>query len=309
MEAVKAVPRARFRYWLDRERLLGPLMIAPAIGYIVLLVGVPFFLALYLSMSNAVTGSLSASFVGLKNFITVVNDPMFQRALANTFIFTFISQVLVLILANILALALLKHFPGRPIVRFLILLPWAAPIVLGTMGWRWVFDSSFSVINWVLLKVGLLGPDDWIYWLGGSGPAVAMAAIITVHVWRMLPFATVILLAGLTSIPQDILDAATVDGAGFFRSRFEIVFPLILPIVAVAVLFGTIFTFTDMSVVYLLTNGGPFNSTHVLASLAFQQGILAGDLGQGAAIAVFLFPLLVIAAVLMLKVARRTEVA
>jgi len=309
MEAIKALPRARFGYLLDRERLLGPLMIAPAIGYIALLVGIPFFLALYLSMSNAVTGSLSASFVGLRNFIAVVQDPIFQRSLANTFIFTFISQLLVLVLAKILALALLKSFPGRPIVRFLILLPWAAPIVLGTMGWKWMFDSSFSAINWVLLKLGLLGPNDWIYWLGGSGPAVAMAAIITVHVWRMLPFATVILLAGLTSIPQDILDAATVDGAGPFRRIFEIILPLMLPIVAVAVLFGTVFTFTDMSVVYLLTNGGPYNSTHVLASLAFQQGILGGDLGQGAAIAVFLLPLLVIAAVLMLRVARRAEVA
>lgn len=283
-------------------------MIAPAISYIVLLVGIPLFLAIYLSLSNAVTGNLNASFVGLNNFIAIVQDPVFQTSLVNTFIFTLISQLLVLVLATILALALIKNFPGRPIVRFLILLPWAAPIVLGTLGWKWIFDSSFSALNWVLLATGVLGPNDWIYWLGGGGPALAMAAIITVHVWRMLPFATVILLAGLTSIPQDILDAATVDGAGFLRRLFEITLPLMLPIVVVAVLFGVVFTFTDMSVVYLLTNGGPYNSTHVLASLAFQQGILGGDLGRGAAIAIFLLPLLVIVAVVMLRVARRTEV-
>src|SRR5581483_9346309 len=161
-------------------------------------------------------------------------------------------------------------------VRFLILLPWAAPISLATLGWLWIFDSTFSVINWVLKVVGWLGPGQWYYWLGD--PVLGMIAIITVHVWRMLPFSTVILLAGLTSIPT------------------------------VAVLFGVVFTFTDMSVVYLLTRGGPFNSTHVLASLAFQDGVLGGDVGRGAAVAIFLVPLLVVMAVVMLRLSRRAEV-
>jgi multiple sugar transport system permease protein len=152
----------------------------------------------------------------------------------------------------------------------------------------------------------VLGPTDWIYWT--AFPGSAMAAIILIHVWRMLPFATIILLAGLTSIPQEIQDAATVDGAGFWRRLFEITLPLMLPIVAVAVLFGIIFTATDMTVVYILTRGGPYNSTHVLASLAWQRGIFGGQLGEGAAIAIFLLPLLVIVAFLMLRLARRTEV-
>jgi len=304
---VEEIPRSRWRYLWDQERVLGSLLISPAIGYIVLLVGVPFALAIYLSFTNAISGSLKAQFVGLKNFEVILKDPTFLRSLQNTFIFTFVSQLIVLILAKLLALTLLKSFPGRPLARFLILLAWVAPIALTTRAWRWILDPTFSVIDWTLRTFGLLGPREGIYIL--SYPDQAIAAIILIHVWRMLPFATVILLAGLTSIPQDLLDAATVDGAGFWRRLFEITLPLMLPIVAVAVLFGIVFTFTDMSVVYLLTNGGPYNSTHVLASYAFQVGIQARQLGQGAAIALFLLPMLVIVAVLILRVARRTEVA
>jgi multiple sugar transport system permease protein len=144
-----------------------------------------------------------------------------------------------------------------------------------------------------------------MYWLGK--PYLAMISVITVHVWRMLPFATVVILAGLTSIPQEILDAADVDGAGFWRKLFQITLPLLLPIMSVAVLFGFIFTFTDMTVVYVLTRGGPYDSTQVLASLAFFKGIIGGNLSVGAAISLFLFPLLFVAAILILRFARRAE--
>jgi multiple sugar transport system permease protein len=136
-----------------------------------------------------------------------------------------------------------------------------------------------------------------------------MIAIITVHVWRMLPFSTVILLAGLTSIPKEVHEAADIDGAGPVAKTFQITVPMMLPILTVAVLFGAVFTFTDMSVVYLLTRGGPYNSTHVLASLAFQDGVLGGDVGRGAAVAIFLVPLLVVMAIVMLRISRRAEVA
>jgi len=135
-----------------------------------------------------------------------------------------------------------------------------------------------------------------------------MVAIIIVHVWRMLPFSTVILLAGLTSIPKEVHEAADIDGAGALAKAFQITLPMMLPILTVAVLFGVVFTFTDMSVVYLLTRGGPFNSTHVLASLAFQDGVLGGDVGRGASVAIFLVPLLVVMAVVMLRLSRRAEV-
>src|SRR5499426_1482949 len=276
-----------------RDRRLGKLLLAPALAYILLLVALPFALALFLSLTNSSAGSLDFSFVGLQNFANVVGNPVFLRALRNTFVFTFVSQVLVMVLGNIL-------------VRFLILMPWAAPISLATLGWLWIFDSTFSVINWVLKVVGWLGPGQWYYWLGDT--TLGMVAIITIHVWRMLPFSTVILLAGLSSIPNEVREAAAIDGAGMWARIFQVEIPMMRPILTVAVLFGVVFTFTDMSVVYLLTRGGPYNSTHVLASLAFQDGVLGGDVGRGASVAIFLVPVLLILAIFMLRTSRRAEV-
>lgn len=289
-----------------RDLRLGKILLAPALTYIFLLVAIPFLLAVFLSLTNSSAGSLDFSFVGLQNFRAVVSSPVFRRALWNTFVFTFVSQALVILMGNVLARALMKPFRGKLLVRFLILLPWAAPISLATLGWLWIFDSTFSVINWLLKVVGWLGPGQWYYWLGD--PVLGMVAIITVHVWRMLPFSTVILLAGLTSIPREVHEAADIDGAGPLAKTFQITIPMMLPILTVAVLFGVVFTFTDMSVVYLLTRGGPYNSTHVLASLAFQDGVLGGDVGRGASVAIFLVPLLVVMAVVMLRISRRAEV-
>lgn len=306
--AVAAAAReSRIGHFLDSEKWLGRLMIGPAILYIVLLVGFPVFLALYYSVSDITIGSRSLNFVGLRNFASVIEASNFRTSLKNTFIFALVSQIVVLVLAKILALALYKDFRGKWLVRFLILLPWVAPISLGTIGWLWILDSTYSVINWTLEAFGLIDPEGWFMWLGI--PHLAMGSVIAVHVWRLLPLATVILLAGLTSIPQDIHDAAAVDGAGFWRRLFQITIPLLLPIMTVAVLFGVVFTFTDMIVIYVLTRGGPYDTTQVLASLAFFTGIQGGDLAEGAAIALFLFPLLLIAAVVFLRVARRTEVA
>ena len=297
---------SRLGHLLDSEKWLGWLMIGPAILYIVLLVGFPFFLALYYSVSDITIGSRSLKFVGLKNFAGIIETAAFKTSLKNTFIFALVSQVVVLVLAKVLALALYKDFRGKWLVRFLILLPWVAPISLGTIGWLWILDSIYSVINWTLRFFGIFGPDTWPMWLGI--PHLAMSSVITVHVWRLLPLATVILLAGLSSIPQDIHDAAAVDGAGFWRHLFQITVPLLLPIMVVAVLFGLVFTFTDMIVIFVLTRGGPYDTTQVLASLAFFTGIQGGDLAEGAAIALFLFPLLLAAAVVFLRIARRAEV-
>jgi multiple sugar transport system permease protein len=281
-------------------------MLAPAILYIVLTVGAPFLMAIAYSFSNVSVGSASGRFVGLENFTALLHDSTFLRALGNTFIFALSSQVLVLVLATILAIALQKDFPGRWFVRLLILLPWVAPISLGSIGWLWIFDPVYSVINWTLRAIGVFGEGTWPIWLGQ--PKLAMASIIGVQVWRTLPLATVISLGGLTAIPQDIHDAAAVDGAGFFRHLFVITLPLVLPILLVAVLFGLVFAITDMIVVYVLTRGGPFDMTQVLSSLAFFRGIDAGDLSGGAAVALFLLPVLAACAVLLLRMARRAEV-
>lgn len=296
----------RFGFVLDRPEWLGPLMIGPAVLYILLIVGLPFLLALYYSVSDISMGRRTLGFVGLKNFISVVPTSKFQTSLQNTFVFAIVSQVLVIILANILALALLKEFRGKWVVRLLLLLPWVAPISLGTIGWLWILDSIYSVINWTLEAFGLITAHGWPMYLGK--PYLAMGSVITVHVWRLLPLATVIILAGLTSIPKDIHDAAQVDGASFWRHHFQITVPLIRSILLVALLFGLVFAFTDMVVIFVLTRGGPYDTTQVLASLAFFTGVQGGDLAEGAAIAIFLFPLLLAVAIVFLRIARRTEV-
>jgi multiple sugar transport system permease protein len=300
-------------YLADREGLLGAFFLAPAVLYIILLVGVPFFLAIAFSLSNVTVGNTDLTFVGLENFRRVVTTPQFQRALINTFLFTLAAQLIVIILANILALIMTRDFRGKGLARFLIILPWATPISLGTVGWLWILDSKFSPIDWVLQQVGLLGPDTLLgpglhlTYLGKE--YLAMASVIMVQVWRILPLATVILMAGLTSVPQDLLDQAEVDGASFWRTHFQVVLPLILPIMSIALLFGLIFTFSDMVVTFVMTRGGPVFYTQVLPLWAWFKGIDGGSLSEGAAIALFIFPVLLAVAILVLRAARRTEVA
>ena len=289
-----------------RQRWLGPAMFLPAVLYVVALVGVPFVLAFLYSVGDVKVGSVGYHFVGLTNFASVLQNPTFLRSLRNSFVFTIASQILVLIGANLLALVLKNAFRGRRFVRFLILLPWVAPVSIGSIGWKWILDSLYSVINWVLVRLHLVKAFSAPMWLGE--PKLAMMSVILVHTWHMLPFATVIILAGWTAIPKDIPEAAAVDGAGFFRRMFQIELPMMLPIINVAVLFGAIFTFTDMTVIYILTRGGPYDTTQVLPSLAFFTGILGSDLAEGAAISIFLVPLLVAVAWLMLRSAHRAEV-
>jgi len=296
----------RLSFLFDNEKVLGFLMIAPAVIYVLALVGYPFVLAFVFSLSDITVGSIHHDFVGLDKFKSIMEDREFRTALKNTLFFTFISMSIVLVLAKVLALLLVKDFKGKFFLRALLLMPYVAPISLGVIGWLWMLDSIYSPINWLLQHSGLFGPDFWPMWLGT--PRLAMSSIIAVHVWRMLPLATVIILAGLTSIPKEIQDAALVDGAGYFRQLFQITMPLMLPIVMVALLFGIVFTATDIIIILVLTRGGPYDSTQVLVSQAFYTGIDAGDLAGGAAIALFLFPLLLAVAIFMLKIARRAEV-
>lgn len=297
----------------DRADLLARLMIAPAIVYITAMIGLPFVIAILYSVSSVTTGDPEFHFVGLLNFKAVLSDPVFMTSLKNTFFFALVSQTLVIILSRILAIALMAKFRGKWLIRFLVMLPWTAPISLGTIGWLWMFDSIFSPFDWILRRIGvlgapgaLLGAMQNLYWLGE--PALAMASVILVHVWRLLPLATVIQLAGLSSIPRDLLEAAEVDGARPLRRTFEITIPLTMPIISIAFLFGLVFTFTDMTVVYVLTRGGPVHMTQVLSTWTFFKGIEGGDLAQGAAVSLFLFPVLAGVAALILRMARRTEV-
>jgi multiple sugar transport system permease protein len=301
------------RYLLDRDKVLGPLFLLPAVIYILALVGLPLMLAVAYAFSDVTVANPRIDswddFVGFDNFRAIWNDSVFRKALRNTVVFTLVSQVIVMVLANILAIVLTADFHGKRLVRFLVLLPWTTPVALGVLGWFWMLDSVYSPIDWAMREVGLLGPDTPLgparnmYWLGKTD--LAQLAVVTVHIWRTLPLATVILLAGLSAIPQDIRDAADIDGAGFWRQLWYIRLPLLIPIMAVASLFAIIFAFTDLTIALVLTRGGPVNDTQVLASWAYFKGIQGGDLAQGAAIALFLLPVLVAIAIAMLRLARR----
>src|SRR5262245_22080350 len=203
--AVGASRRRRLRYVTERRGFLATLLIAPAVIFIGALVAVPLGLAVYLSLTDATSGSLSGPYVGLANFRHELNDPIFVDAIWHTFLFTAISQAVVVLCAGLLSHALVHHFPGRWILRFLILLPWAAPIALTAMEFLWLYDPQASIYTWFLVKLHLVSAIDHPTWLGT--PNAAMSSIIFVQAWRTIPFATVIFLAGIASIPQEVDDA------------------------------------------------------------------------------------------------------
>ncbi len=303
----------RTQYLADNEKFLGWIFLLPAVLYIIVLVGVPFALAIAFSLADVTVGDTTLNFVGLRNFATILRTPEFWQSLRDTFGFAITAQIITIILANILAVLLSTDFRGKWIALVLIMLPWSTPIALGAVGWLWLLDSKFSPIDWVLRYFALLGNEGALlgasknlYYLGKA--QLAQASIIMVYVWRMLPLSAVILLAGLTSIPQDLLDQAQVDGSTFWRTLFQIKLPLILPIMVIAILFSFIYTVGDMAIVFILTRGGPVYYTHVLPTWAYIKGIEGGALAEGAAIALFIFPVLLAAAIIMLRYSRRTEV-
>ena len=298
--------RTRLRYVAERRGFLATLLISPAVLLIGALVGVPLALAVYLSFTDATAGSLSGKWVGLANFRNQWHDQVFRDAIWHTFLFTVISQAVVIVCAGLLAHALVRRFRGRWLLRFFILLPWAAPIALTALGFLWFYDPSASIFNWFLVHLHIVAAGHAPTWLGT--PKAAMSSIITVQAWRTIPFATVIFLAGISSIPQEVDDAAAIDGATGLRKFWYVSLPLQLPIAIVAILFGIVFTATDMIVPFILTNGGPFNSTQVLTTWSFQTGIQAGNIGEGAAVAMFMVPILAFVAITMLIFARRAEV-
>ncbi len=306
--AGRVAGRAWWRAATARRLAFGYTLLAPAVLYVGLLVGAPFLFSLYLAVSDANVGDPVASFVGLENFRAAWESPTFHIAWQNSLIFTVVAFVLKGLLGTTLAFLLLQSFRGKKLVRGLVVIPFTLPIAISVLGWKWMYDSQFSLINWALRGVGLIGAygtEGWPVWLGQ--PHLALFAVISVNVWRSFPFSAIVLLAGYTSIPPEVLDSAKVDGATFLQRFRHVVVPMILPILLVGLLFDTVFTLSDLSVVYLLTNGGPDNATQILPTLAYQIGIQAGALGRGAAISLFLFPLLLPAMILLLRNLRRRE--
>ncbi len=305
VELLTGGPVATGHRAFTRERLIfGYWLLAPAILYMVVLVGVPFFFSLYLSLSDASVGNQVARYVGLANFVAIFRDSTFRLALRNTIVFTVVAGIFKILLGTTMAFLLVQEVRGRKLIRSLIVLPWTLPVAISALAWKWMFDPQFSAINYVGTRLHLI--QGWPNWLGE--PGLAMAAVIAVNVWRGFPFAAIVVMAGLSAVPLELLDAGKVDGATFFLRYRYIVIPVIAPILFVGLLFDTVFTLSDISIVYLLTFGGPMGTTEVLPTKAFEIGIQAGALGRGAAISLVLFPILLPVVYLLLRNLRRREV-
>ena len=298
-----AVPRPapRVRELLDRERFLGPAFVTPALLLILALVAYPFGMALYLAMSNAFIGRPS-HFVGFRNFVALWEADSFRQTFQNAFVFTGAAVGLKLVLGMVLALLLNEQLWFKRLIRGAVLLPWVIPTALSTLGWWWMFNSLYSVVNWTGIGLGLMDPPG-PNWLGQK--YYAMTAVVTVNVWRGLPFFAITILAGLVSIPKELYEAAEADGAGPAARFWHVTLPLLKPVLAIVILFSTIFTFSDFNIVYVLTHGGPINSTHLFATLARQIGLESGQIGQGAAISLYLFPVLALVVWIQLRFVRR----
>jgi multiple sugar transport system permease protein len=291
----------RLREMIDRETVLGPVFVAPALFLLVLLVAYPFAMAVYFALSNAFIGRPS-HFVGLRNFINLWDNDAFRQTFQNAFVFTGAAVVCKVVLGIALALLLNQQLWFKRLIRGAVLLPWVIPTALSTLGWWWMFNSLYSVVNWTGIALGIMDPPG-PNWLGQKYDA--MTAVVAVNVWRGLPFFAITILAGLVSIPKDIYEAAEADGAGPVSRFWYITLPMLRGVLAIVVLFSTIFTFSDFNIVYVLTHGGPINSTHLFATLARQIGLESGRIGDGAAISLYLFPVLVFVVWAQLRFVRK----
>jgi multiple sugar transport system permease protein len=284
-------PRFRLRLgeWLNREGVLGPLFVAPALLLLLVLVAYPFCMAVYFSLSDAFIGRPS-QFIGIRNFVNLWESDAFRQTFQNAFVFTSIAIAVKLVLGITLALLLNQQLWFKRWIRGAVLLPWVIPTALSTLGWWWMFNSLYSVVNWTGIALDFMDPPG-PNWLGQK--YYAMTAVIVVNIWRGLPFFAITILAGLLAIPKELYEAAEADGAGPVRRFWYITLPLLKPVLGIVILFSTIFTFSEFNIVYVLTHGGPINSTHLFATLARQVGLESGQIGEGAAISLYLFPVLV----------------
>jgi multiple sugar transport system permease protein len=255
-----------------------------------------------LSVTNSRVG-VPGDFVGLANFYKLWDDSIFRAAVYNTCLYTAVTTVLKLVLGLWLAMLLNRHFRGKAIIRAFILLPFIIPTVLSTFAWKWMFDPTFSVINWLLFQLGVI--TQRINWLGDA--QLALASIMVVNIWRGVPFFAISLLAGLQTISPELNEAAAIDGAKPWQRFWYVTWPLLLPVTMVVVLFSVIQTFADFQIVYVMTGGGPANATHLFATYAYQIGVGTGLLSEGAAVALAMFPILFLVVVVQLIYIRRVE--
>jgi multiple sugar transport system permease protein len=293
--------RARVHEWLDQERNLGPLFITPALVLILLLVAYPFCMALYFSLSNAFIGRPS-HLIGIRNFINLWQSDAFRQTFQNAFVFTGAAVAAKVVLGISLALLLNQQLWFKRLIRGAVLLPWVIPTALSTLGWWWMFNSLYSVVNWTLIALNIVDPPG-PNWLGQK--YYAMTAVVLVNIWRGLPFFAITILAGLVAIPKELYEAAQADGAGPWARFCYVTLPMLKGVLAIVILFSTIFTFSEFNIVYVLTHGGPINSTHLFATLSRQVGLESGRIGEGSAISLYLFPVLMFVVYAQLRYVRK----
>ncbi|MGE0848772.1 MAG: carbohydrate ABC transporter permease [Hyphomicrobiaceae bacterium] len=296
-------PPPRRQRLLEDERWLALLLLVPTMVLLGMFIAYPFVRGIMLSVTNSRVG-VAGDFVGLANYYKIWNDSIFRTAVYNTFLYTFVTTVFKLALGLWLALLLNRNFRGKAFTRAFILLPFIIPTVLSTFAWKWMFDPTFSVLNWCLYHLGLI--TGRINWLGD--PELAMASIMVINIWRGVPFFAISLLAGLQTISPELNEAAAIDGARPWKRFWYVTWPLLLPVTMVVVLFSVIQTFADFQIVYVMTGGGPANATHLFATYAYQIGIGTGLLSEGAAISLAMFPILLLVVIVQLLYIRRVEI-
>ncbi|MGE8941017.1 carbohydrate ABC transporter permease [Leptospira interrogans] len=288
---------------MEDERWVAMLLLLPTMVLLGLFIAYPFVRGIILSVTSARVG-IEGEFVGLDNFRRLAVDPIFHQVVWNTVLYTAITTVFKLGLGLWLALLLNRSFRGKAYIRAFILLPFIIPTVLSTFAWKWMFDPTFSVLNWMMYQMSIINRP--INWLGDAD--LAMLSICIVNIWRGVPFFAISLLAGLQTISPDLNEAAAIDGAKPLQRFWHITWPLLLPVTMVVVLFSIIQTFADFQIVYVLTGGGPANATHLFATYAYQLGVGTGLLSQGAAISLAMFPILFLIVIVQLLYIRRVEV-
>jgi len=266
----------------------------PTVGLLLIFLTYPLGLGLWLSLTDTTIGQ-PGDYIGLDNFISLFGDPVFWGAVWYTIFYTAVATVGKFLLGLWLALLLNHHIPFKAFIRAIVLLPWIVPTVLSAIAWWWIYDPQFSIVSFVLVNV-LHWKTHYIDFLGT--PWGARWSLIVANIWRGIPFVAITLLAGLQTISPSLYEAALLDGASGWQKFRRITVPLLMPILSVALTLSVLFTFSDFQLVYAITRGGPFNSTHLMATLAFQRAIPGSQLGEGAAIAVAMIPFLVVATLL-----------
>jgi multiple sugar transport system permease protein len=290
-----------FERVLGRDYRLGYLFVAPIVVLVLALVAYPFGYAIYLSMTRKYVG-VPPVWVGFDNYVKLTWDGFFQRAVYNSFIFTFGSVAVKLALGMAMALVLTARIRFRSFWTGVLLIPWVAPTVVSALNFLWIYDYSLGVLNYLLVKVVRVLPQG-VGWL--SEPGTAMASVIAVNVWRGFPFFGISFLAGMKAIPAEMYEAAAVDGATALQRFRHVTLPALQNIIIIVVLLSTIWTFNDFTIIYILTKGGPGGATQVLPVLTYEIAFGAQRLGEAIAVALYMLPAMAVVIIVLARHMRR----